>query len=212
MKNKFIVLAFVLGFLSQSPLFAQGKWELQKNEDGIEVYTRKAKENQFKEIKVVCELPGTAIQLMQLLKDVEHHSDWVYLNRKTRLVKRKSENRLVYYTEADMPWPLTDRDMVVEAVFLPASKEKLARVEVKSVQGYVPEKKDFVRIPASLAIWEINPLPQGNIKIEYTFKLNPGGSVPAWMVNATVAIGPLKTFQNLRKTLTERSRQPAALD
>ncbi|ALJ00416.1 START domain-containing protein [Rufibacter tibetensis] len=186
--------------------YSQSKWELQKKEDGIEVYTRQVKDNPLKEIRVVCELPGTANNLVNLLKDVEHHSNWVYLNKKTQLLKRKSENSLIYYTEADMPWPLTDRDMVVEANFTPATKNNQARVEVKSIKDYIPQKKDLVRIPSSLAVWEITALPKGNIKIDYTFKVNPGGSVPAWLVNATVATGPTKTFQNLRKVLAQRAK------
>ncbi|WP_210464677.1 START domain-containing protein [Rufibacter roseolus] len=204
MKKRIILLGLALGLLGGTPLLAQGNWELQKNEDGIEVYTRQVPDNNFKEIRVVCEVPGTAAQLVSLLKDVEHHSDWVYLNRKTALLKRKSENRLVYYTEADMPWPLTDRDMVVEAAFSPVRNNQ-ALVEVKSVNDFLPKKKEFIRIPSSLAVWEITPGSNGHIKVEYTFKVNPGGSVPAWLVNTTVAIGPLKTFQRLRKTLAQRA-------
>ncbi|KAA3438385.1 START domain-containing protein [Rufibacter hautae] len=204
MKNSIITLGLMWALLSGTSLWAQSKWELQKNEDGIEVYTRQGADNNFKEIRVVCELPGTASQLVDLLKDVAHHSDWVYLNKKTELLKRKSENRLIYYTLADMPWPLTDRDMVVEAAFSPI-KNNQAHVEVKSIQNFLPQKKEFIRIPSSLAVWEITPASGGNIKVDYTFKVNPGGSVPAWLVNTTVAIGPLKTFQRLRKTLVQRA-------
>ncbi|MBC3540239.1 START domain-containing protein [Rufibacter sediminis] len=206
---KLLAVLVVLWGLVMAPALAQGKWELQKNEDGIEVYTRKVKDTQFKEIRVVCDLPGTPNDLFSLLKDVEHHSDWVYLNRKTKLIKRKSEHRLLYYTEADMPWPLTDRDMVVEAVFMPAYKPNVARVEVKSVTSIVSEKPGFVRIPYSLAVWDISPVSGGRTKIDYTFRVNPGGAIPAWMVNATVAIGPVKTFQNLRNALTQRQKEPS---
>ncbi|WP_183906849.1 START domain-containing protein [Rufibacter immobilis] len=198
------LLACWLCLVCVTPLAAQEKWDLRKDTDGIAVYTRNLAQAAVKEIKVICELPGTTAQLVNMLKDVERHQNWVYLNRKTQLLQKKNPNRLVYYTEADLPWPLTDRDMVVEAVFSPISQNQQARVEVRSVSGYVPEKEDFVRIPSSLAVWEISTVAKDRIKVVYTFSVNPGGSVPAWLVNATVATGPHKTFQNLRKLLQKQ--------
>jgi hypothetical protein len=198
-------LLLLLGFVFSLNLPAQEKWELRKNTDGIAVYTRASAAEVYKEIRVVCELPGTPAQLIHVLKEVERHPEWVYLNRKTVLVQKKSANRFIYYTEADMPWPLTDRDMVVEATYFPEAKNRSVHVEVKSVPTLLPEKEDYVRIPSSLAVWDITPLPNQRIKVEYTFRVNPGGSVPAWAVNATVASGPVSTFQNLRKRLANQN-------
>ncbi|WP_207430923.1 START domain-containing protein [Sabulibacter ruber] len=206
-KHRGFLLFLLAGILFSFPLRAQEQWELRKNTDGIAVYTKDLANQSFKQIRVVCELPGTPALLVNLLKEVEHHSDWVYLNRETKLLKRRSDNRLVYYTEADMPWPLTDRDMVVEAVFSPVVKNQPTRVEVKSVSGYLPEQTDFVRIPSSVATWEITPVSDKKIKVDYTFSVNPGGSVPPWLVNLTVATGPHKTFQKLREILAERFRK-----
>ncbi|AKQ45362.1 hypothetical protein TH63_06475 [Rufibacter radiotolerans] len=200
-------LALFFGFLSLPPLWAQGKWELEKNQDGIAVYTRKTPELPIKQIRVVCELPGTPAQLVKVLKNVEHHSDWVYLNRKTVLLKQKDLNTIIYYTEADMPWPLTDRDMIAETRVLPAAKNKTVRVEVTGLPTYLPQKKNLVRIPYSLAVWEIVPVSKDRMKVEYTFSVNPGGSVPAWMVNATVATGPTITFSRLRDLLADMQVQ-----
>lgn len=202
-KSKALIWILLFCFFSAPAVQGQSTWELQKTTDGISVYTRALSQQTFKEIKIICELPGTPAQLLQVLRQVERHPEWVYLNRKTTLLQRKSENRLVYHTEADMPWPLTDRDMVVEAVLFPETKNRSARVEVRSVAGVLPEKPDFVRIPFSLAIWDITALPNKRIKVEYTFQVHPGGSVPAWAVNATVATGPITTFQNLRKVLAK---------
>ncbi|WP_181306541.1 START domain-containing protein [Rufibacter sp. XAAS-G3-1] len=210
MKRPTLFLLLLWLGLGDSPgALAQENWELQKNQDGIAVYTKQLENASVKQIKVVCELPGTTANLVNLLKNVEHHSDWVYLNRKTTLLKRKSENALIYYTEADMPWPLDDRDLVVEATFSPITKNNTARVEVRSLSGFLPVKKGFVRIPSSLATWEITQLPGNKIKVEYLFTVNPGGSVPAWLVNATVAVGPHKTFQNLRGILAKMAKEQA---
>jgi hypothetical protein len=202
-----LLIVFFLWVGFQNPLKAQEKWKLEKNEDGIAVYTRKTADLPIKQIKVVCELPGTPGQLVKVLKNVEHHSDWVYLNRKTVLLKQKDPNTFVYYTEADMPWPLTDRDMVAETKVFPPSKNKTVRVEVTGLPTYLPKKEHLIRIPYSLAIWEITPVAADRIKVEYTFSVDPGGSIPAWMVNATLATGPSITFSQLRELLANKQLQ-----
>ncbi|GGK69859.1 START domain-containing protein [Rufibacter glacialis] len=206
--NKYRLLLFL--FLAPwflSPSHGQETWQLRKNQDGIAVYTKNLEKAQLKQLKVVCELPGTTQNLVQVLKNVEHHPDWVYLNRKTTLLKKKSENALVYYTQADMPWPLTDQDLVVEALFFPVARDNAARVEVRSLPGYLPNQEGFVRIPSSLATWDIRQLPGNKIKVEYQFSVDPGGAIPSWLVNATADIGTLKTFQKLRALLAQKAKK-----
>lgn len=179
----------------------QDNWELRRNENGIAVYTRKLSDASFKQIKVECELPGTTSQLVNVLKDVVHHPNWVYATQKSTLLKKKTDNNYIYYTETDMPWPVTDRDLVAEAIIYPVTKSGQLRMEIKSIPDYLPVKKGFIRIPYSVAVWEISPLPGNKLKINYTFSVNPGGSVPAWLVNASVATGPYNTFMKLRDIL-----------
>lgn len=180
----------------------QEKWELRRNENGIAIYSRKLSDASFKQIKVECELPGTTSQLVQVLKDVPHHPDWVYSTSKATLIKKKTENNYIYLTETDMPWPVADRDLVVETIIHPVVKGNL-RVEVKSLPDYIPVNKNFIRIPYSEATWDISPLPDNKLKIIYTFSINPGGSIPAWLVNATVVTGPYNTFMKLREILSK---------
>ncbi|QMU27760.1 START domain-containing protein [Adhaeribacter radiodurans] len=180
----------------------QEKWELRRNENGIAIYSRKLSDASFKQIKVECELPGTTSQLVQVLRDVPHHPDWVYATSKATLIKKKTENNFIYLTETDMPWPVTDRDLVVETIIYPIVKGNL-HIEVKSLPDYVPINKNFIRIPYSEATWDIFPLPDNKLKITYTFSINPGGSIPSWLVNASVVTGPYNTFMKLREILSK---------
>lgn len=198
-------LFILFGYLLSSPaLLAQDNWELKKNEKGIAVYSRNLTNETYKQIKVICELPGTTDNLIKTIRDVAHYKDWAYLNRKTELLKKKTDNNFIYHTETDMPWPLTDRDMVIETTILPDKENDLLRIEVKSIPDYVPQKVNLVRIQYSLAVWEVKPLPNNKLKVEYTLSVDPGGSVPAWLVNATVATGPYNTFVKLREKLASQ--------
>jgi len=50
-------------------------------------------------------------------------------------------------------------------------------------------------------VWLIDPAPGNTLKIDYTLQLDPGGSIPAWLVNMFIANGPVETFRRLKKQI-----------
>lgn len=203
MKQVFLLI-FLFWFPGLLTTYAQGNWELKKNENGIEVYTRQLATGKLKEIRVVCELDATLPGLISVLQDVNNHKNWVYSTRTSRLIKKINAQTLVYYTESDMPWPVTDRDLAVELYINPVPENQQYTIQAKSVPEYIPAKPNLVRVPYSLALWKIIPA-DNKLKIDYTFSVDPGGSIPAWLVNTTAAIGPYNSFVKLREVLKARS-------
>ncbi|KAA5545000.1 START domain-containing protein [Adhaeribacter rhizoryzae] len=199
-----LLILLTVTWLGIAKVFAQDNWELKKNENGIAVYTRGIANEKLKEIRVVCELPGTTAGLISVLQNVSGHADWVYLTEKATLVKKINQYAFVYYTTTDMPWPVTNRDLVVEFSYQEIPGTKNLAIQAKSAEGYVPSKKGYVRVPYSLATWEVVPVAKDKIKIDYVFRVNPGGTIPSWLVNMAAATGPYNTFVKLRELLSEK--------
>ncbi len=184
---------------------AQGKWELKKNENGIEVFTRKAATGNLKELRVLCELDATKAQLISTLQDINNYNSWVYCNKKSNILKTISPEKIIYYTQTHLPWPLKDRDLIVELNINPSPD--ILNVQVKSLPDYIPKNSNFIRVPYSLAIWKVTQAPNNKLKVDYTFSVDPGGSIPPWIVNATLTIGPYNSFMKLREVLkTEKGK------
>lgn len=199
MKKHFL---FLIAFVSAISAVAQGKWELKKNENGIEVYTRKAAAGNLKELRVTCELDATKAQLINTLLDIPDYNDWVYSNKKSVVLKTLTPQRVIYYTQSHLPWPIKDRDLVIELDINPTAD--ILNIQAKSLPAYVPKTNDFIRVPYSLATWKVTQAPNNKLKVDYTFSVDPGGSIPAWIVNATMAIGPYNSFVKLREVLKKR--------
>ena len=53
---------------------------------------------------------------------------------------------------------------------------------------------DFVRITEFESLWEMKPIDDRNVHIEYRAKANPGGFIPTWLVNLVITKGPLETI------------------
>ncbi|WPV01130.1 hypothetical protein SNE26_05040 [Mucilaginibacter sp. cycad4] len=183
-------------------LHAQGKWELRRNENGIKVYSRTPLTGNLKEIRVVCEFNTTKTKLIAALKDIDHYNDWVYSTKENNMLKVLNPDQFIYHSVSNLPWPLKDRDLIVELSVLPAEKHEQFQIQVKSLPDYLPRDKKYVRVPYSFALWNVTVKNESILKIDYTFSVDPGGSIPVWLVNGTLPVGPYNSFHKL-KTLLE---------
>lgn len=196
----------ILILLSVLPLIcvAQGNWEQKKNENGISVYTRKLNNEIYKEIKVLCQFNASAAQLIKILQNVNHHKDWVYNTKTSYLISRKNKDTLYYYSETALPWPINNRDLVIQLTFAEDVANKVLKIQALSMPKMLPDKPNVVRVPYSLGLWNVITLPNNQLKIEYTFSVNPGGTLPAWLVNFTATAGPYSTFKKLKELLESK--------
>ncbi|MDB5030057.1 MAG: hypothetical protein JWP71_778 [Mucilaginibacter sp.] len=184
-----------------STAFSQGKWELKRNENGIEVFTRTPLTGNLKELRVICELTTTKTQLIKTLQDIKHYNDWVYNTRKTAILKTVNSKQIIFYSVSHLPWPIKDRDLIVQLSLLPDSITNRFEIQAKSLPDYLPKNPDIIRVPYSLALWKVIVVDDHTLKVDYTFSVNPGGNLPAWLVNTTLAIGPYNSFMDLRDEL-----------
>ncbi len=181
--------------------FGQGKWEQKINENGIEIFTRKPVSGNLKELRVVCELACTKAQLIKTLQDINGYHNWVYSTKSTELLKVVNPQQLIYYSVCHLPWPLTNRDLIVQLTILPATAGNTFEIEAKSLPAFLPININFIRVPYSLALWKVTEINDHTLKIDYTFSVDPGGSIPVWLVNSTLAVGPYNSFMKLREQL-----------
>jgi hypothetical protein len=190
---------FTILMFGLSTAFAQNSWELKKNENGIEVYTRNASTGNLKELRVLCELDATKEELISTLQDIANYSQWVFSNKKSLILKTLSPQKIIYYTQSHLPWPIKDRDLIVELDI--NSTPDILNILAKSIPDYLPQNNDYIRVPYSLATWHVTQAPDNKLKVDYTFSVDPGGNIPVWLVNATLAVGPYNSFVKLRKLL-----------
>lgn len=180
-------------------------WTVKKEKDGITVYSRHSELSKFNDIRVSMDLPGTVEQLSTVLMDVEKYPDWVYATKSCEMIKKVNDNEVIYYSEIQTPWPAANRDFYadVKATLHPESHVLL--VESAGMKDYKPEKKDLVRVPMSKGHWVVTTTSANHIHLEYILQLDPGGSIPACILNTFAAKAPLETFANLKRKMEELS-------
>ncbi|GAB3993930.1 START domain-containing protein [Spirosoma daeguense] len=182
-------------------------WNLEKEKDGIRVYSRNLTGNRLKELRVQCTFQGTLSALVAMLSDVENYPKLMYKTKTSRLLRRISETEMYYYIETELPWPVENRDMNVHLLFTQDPDTRALRVQINKTADEVPPQPHIVRVADWLAVWEVQPQPNQQLQIDYHCRVNPGGSLPVWLVNLTATTGPYESFKLLRKTIRNSQYQ-----
>jgi len=172
---------------------AQENWTLEKDQEGIKVYTRHKKGFVIKEFKAITYTSKSISELEEILEDVENYPNWVYSVSSGKLIKELGNDRTLYYS-LDLPWPVSDRDIVIQSV---KSKDNGLRYDMTATQGGYPDQSGLVRMTSAFGSWQFIPK-DGKIEITYQFYGNPAGSIPTWMINMLIVDGPFETLKKLR--------------
>lgn len=207
-----LIISFCLAMLGSLTGKGQESWKLKVNKDGIEIYTKPSILNaNLKAIRVRCVLPATASQLVAIVLDVNTGAEWVYSTKSSTLLKQVSPTEVYYYSEVSLPWPASNRDFVAHLTARQDPHTKVVTIDGPTVDGMVPEKKNIVRVSRSSGKWIITPLPNRSVRIDYTLETDPGGALPAWLVNLFVTKGPLETFRKLKEQVEKPAYKNARL-
>jgi len=180
---------------------AQKDWTLKLNKENIAVYTKTPANSDFKAIKVDCELNTTLTKLTAVVLDANAGTEWVYSTKSSVLLKQVSPSELYYYSEVKLPWPLSNRDFIAHLIATQDPTTKVVTINGPVEPDYLPEKKGIVRVHKSSGKWVITPKGTNRIRLEYTLETDPGGSIPAWLVNMFATKGPFETFKRLKAQL-----------
>jgi len=192
--------------------YAQQDWVLRKEEDGIKVYTSSVPNTNIKSVKAELNMDATLTELAAVMLDMKAHDQWVYNTKNTHTLKVVSSNDLMYYSEVSMPWPFTNRDVVAELNITQDPATKVMHVLVTGKPTYLPENKDKVRLPMLKITWEVTPINNHHLHVNYYVETDPGGTVPAWLVNMFSTKIPIETFTKLRQMVTMPVYKNAKLD
>jgi hypothetical protein len=200
MKN---ILITVLAVLFNLMSYAQSSWTLKHNKDGIEIYTRTIENSDYKGIKVKCSLPATLTQFTAVIMDVNTAGEWLYATKSSSLLKQVSPAEVYYYSEVGLPWPLNNRDFICHLTAIQDPRTKVVTIDGPVVPDYMPQKEGIVRVTRSSGKWIVTPAGANMVNIEYTLEADPGGSLPAWLVNLFVTKGPMESFKKLKEQINK---------
>jgi hypothetical protein len=198
-----LMLCFSLVFTS-ARLHAQA-WTFIKEKDGIKIYTRTAENSTFKCFRGETVFHTTMEKLSKFIGNVENVDWWDKNVSEIKVIYFEPDKLIKYYLVYDVPWPLNDRDLCVEAKITvdPVTGEKV--VFAKPLLDVIPEREGVVRIRNYWQKWTLKPINKNTVQGVLEGFVDPGGSVPSWLYNMVIVDTPLKVMRGMKKLVEEKN-------
>lgn len=175
------------------------EWIYVTKKDDITVYTKDSANTDIRALKALGTVDAPIEKVITLLRDVPYAKSWVPNLIERKYIKEISDTELIVYEISDLPWPVTDRDMVLHHK-ISLSKDKSSIIlYFKSVEmKEKPVDDDYVR--AQFHFGKITFIPEADkTHIEMIMLVDPLGSVPKWAVNIMQVSLPHNLITSLNK-------------
>ena len=182
---------------------AEASWRLDREQDGIVVYTRPVEGSGIREFKGSARVSASVDSIRALLRDADHFKDWFPNTIESRLLDRDG-NVAYQYSVLDLPWPVSDRDNVFRSETETDSATGRISIRVTAAPDYHPEQPERVRVRRALGSWLLEPVSPVETQVTFTMHLEPGGGVPEWLINTQVVETPFDALTNLRTAVAGR--------
>jgi hypothetical protein len=192
-----IIGAFVVLLQAIGPAAAATEWVLDKQEEGIDIYTRPVEGSGIKEFKGIAEVESGLDAVLQVLRDADGFKNWFPNTPESRLLDREGDVSY-QYSVMKTPWPVSDRDNVFRSVTERDDETGIVTVKVTAAPDYYPEQADHVRVQKANGVWRLEPLGKQKTRVTFIMHLEPGGGIPEWMINVRVVETPFEALTNLR--------------
>jgi hypothetical protein len=190
-------LVLGLGLMSQFA-FAGSKWELVSEKDGIKVYRMEVPGSPlvaFKGVKVM-PVPITKVAQVILDEDTEKKKEWIDMIKDFKIVQ-KGTFESVTYSAYDLPWPMTDRDYVVQSNLKIDNEANQVVIELKSVEHAKAPKTIGVRAELVRSLYKLVPRPGRTTEVTVEIQTDPKGDLPKWLVNVIQKGWPANTLKKM---------------
>ena len=184
-------------------------WILSKDGKDLQTYYRESDKSDIKELKIVTTIAAPAITVFELLNEIDLYDDWVYRTTEARLVETYSNKSLQYYAVVDFPWPFDDREMYILSDYKISEDKKYIKTNSIAIpREDIKDREDHVRIIDMELGWTLKENDEGITEVVYVLRSDPGGAIPAWMVNLALEAGPTNTINGLRALVEDHMNNP----
>lgn len=176
-------------------------WNLSFEDDNIKGYTRQVDHSKYLEYKLEMTCEGTIQNTLELITNIKNYKTLYPYLSKAEILANKLPAEFDVLVVIDTPFPARDRIGVYSNVINHVSQEEI-HISIKQKSELIPDTK-YVNIVECYGSWLIKTIDDKHVSITHQFFADPGGSIPAWIINAFALKQPKKTFRILRKLLKQ---------
>ena len=187
-------------------------WQLAKEKNAVTVYTRAIEGSSFLEFKGETVVEGSVDALVALLYDTANAPAWIHDCSFGMTLKEVSFEENYVFQIYDLPFPVSNRQLILHSKL--TYTEEGARLETKEVNTFCKDKQlrrcqkvnenTLIQIKRSRGHYIFIRLDDKRTKVVWQQHIEPGGSVPDWLVNALVVDIPYHSLLRLQELVKDQ--------
>lgn len=185
----------------------KGKWEKLSQEDGITTWRLQVPGKDLPGFRGKVTIDATIQEIIDVMMKTEDHTKWMYKCKESRVLKELSETHAIIYNRVEAPWPVWDRDIVMDTTMKFNESRTAVTMRFKNLKGKEGARwkapiKRVVRMPRLVGFYKMVEK-DGRTRVTYEAESDIGGSIPKWLANLAAKDLPHITLERLRKRVMD---------
>lgn len=179
------------------------EWELRSESDGIRVLTRDSSIPGLKTVRAETVIPvDDPYVILALLADVEAAVELMDTVSSVEELESTEAGGNCLHMVLDMPWPVQDRDVTAVATMLHDEKNRRFILTLTGRPELIPVDRRYLRVPSFDSTYTLNYGVGDGVHVIFESTVDPGGSIPAWVMNYGITRMPVNTLTNMRRLVS----------
>jgi hypothetical protein len=173
------------------------QWNLVETKNDIRIYDR-TDESGKKWLRFTTHIHENMENVVEFTAEIDKLPTWVYSCKNSKLLS-DSEEYTHYYFETDLPFPMTDRYLLVKKHKSGSPKgDYFKTVSVNYNNKDIDS--DLVRVTEFQTIWHFQKIGENETLVTYDLYSDAG--LPSWLDDKVNKIGPVNTLRSLKDKFT----------
>ncbi len=182
------------------------EWRSVKEKNGITVHTRALEGSDFLEFRGETVVEGSVDTLVAILYDTPNAPAWIHECSFGMTLEEIAFGENYIFQIYDLSFPVSNRQVILHSQL--TYTDKGARLDTVEANGFCDNKQlsrcqkvkeaDLIEITKSRGFYLFERIDNMRTRVIWQQHIEPGGSVPDWLVNALVVDIPYNSLLHLK--------------
>jgi len=172
-------------------------WSLEKEESGITTYSREVADHDINEVRGETKIKASVEQLVDLFMNQDNCALFSENCHSAKILNRKTDSEFDLYKMIKNPAPFSDRDVLLNVKVENSNDTGAVVISYKDIKGDMPQDDCCIRLESDKGYWKFMPLKDGYTHVTWQFHTNPGGALPAMLLNGVMPSLPVNLFNKI---------------
>ena len=186
-------------------------WRIDKYKEGIKVSSRQIAGSAVRVVRTEVDINAPFDRVFALLLDASQRPRWDTVCAEASVHKQLSDSEDIIYIVNDLPWPVSDRDMVLRRQWSMTADGSQARIHASAENQLLPRVEGRVRVEKAEGVWTVLRTGASTVRVRAVLHAEPGGPIPSWLMNTLAVQGPYNAMAKLRQILESGMTSTTAL-